>query len=189
LKTTLKTTLVVLSIVLLAGFASAGDVNFVGYSPYDTYQTVVSYQGLDFTQNGNGFMAVWCCNSPNGNGLPGLIMSNFNGGNTMTITLTGGGTFNLESVDMTLSWYDNNPSEVITANGIPITLVQGLQTYNLNLDGVTSVVFTGVPSQSGYWFMTNVVFSPTVVPEPGTLSLLGSGILVGLGVLRRKINV
>src|ERR1700733_3415293 len=48
LKTTLKTTLVVLSIVLLAGFASAGDVNFVGYSPYNTNQLSVSYQGLNF---------------------------------------------------------------------------------------------------------------------------------------------
>src|ERR1700733_14507792 len=62
LKTTLKTTLVVLSIVLLAGFASAGDVNFVGYAPYNTYPTVVSYQGLTFTGSG-GFMSVRCCDS------------------------------------------------------------------------------------------------------------------------------
>lgn len=183
MKTTLKTTLVVLSIVLLAGFASAGDVNFFGYSPYNTPENLVSYQGLDFT-TGGPLMYVWCCNSPNGNGLPGLISG---GVETVTIALTGGGTFNLESVDMTISWYDNNPSEVITANGIPITLVQGLQTYTLNLDNVTSVVFTGDPN--GYWFMTNVIYSPTAVPEPGTLSLLGSGILAGLGVLRRKINV
>ena len=35
--------------------------------------------------------------------------------------------------------------------------------------------------------MDNVVYKAT--PEPGTLALLGSGMLAGLGVLRRKINL
>jgi hypothetical protein len=184
LKTTLKTTLVVLSIVLLAGFASAGDVNFVGYSPYNTAQSVVSYQGLDFTVIGNPLANyVWCCNSPNGNGLPGLI-TGF--GNGETITLTGGGAFNLQSVAMTLSWYVGSSSEVIFANGIPITLVQGLQTYNLNLNNVTSVVFTGIPD--GYWFMTNVMYnSSAVTPEPASLLMLGTGLVGMASLLRRKL--
>jgi PEP-CTERM motif len=33
--------------------------------------------------------------------------------------------------------------------------------------------------------MDNVAYNST--PEPGTLALLGSGMLAGLGVLRRKI--
>ena len=181
----MKLALTVLSLVLLATVAGASTVDFVGYPNYNVDSTFVSYQGLDFTMTGD-HMYVWCCNSPNGNGLPGLIYADFTGGNTMTITKTGGGPFTLDSVDMTISFYDANASEVITANGIPLTLVQGLQTYNLDLSGVTSVVFTGVPSLSGYWFMTNVNYNSTT-PEPGTLALLGSGALAGLGVLRRKM--
>ena len=64
----------------------------------------------------------------------------------MTMSLTGGGSFTLNSVDMTISWYDSNPSEVITVNGNPITLIQGLQTYNLNLTGTFS--FTGTDGQN-----------------------------------------
>ena len=71
------------------------------------------------------------------------------------------------------------------ANSTPLTLIQGLQTYNLNLTG-TSVTFSDLPSGSGYWLMDNVVYS-TSTPEPGTLALLGTGALAGLGALRRKL--
>jgi hypothetical protein len=104
----------------------------------------------------------------------------------MTMSLTGGGTFTLNSVDMTISWYDGNPSETVLVNGNPITLIQGLQTYNLNLTG-TSVTFSDLASGGGYWLMDNVVYNST--PEPGTLALLGSGMLAGVGMLRRKARL
>jgi hypothetical protein len=129
-------------------------------------------------------MYVWDGSSPNGNGTPALIFAGFGSGASMTMSLTGGGSFTLDSVDMTISWYDPNPTEVITVNGNPITLIQGLQTYNLNMSG-TSFTFSDLPSGAGYWLMDNVVYNST--PEPGTLALLGSGVLGALGMLRRKV--
>ena len=176
------------AVALLASAAGAATVDFDSYSPLDTCLSSISTGGLDFNGtvscNGN-YMYVWDGGSPNGNGTPALIFAGFGTGATMTMSLTGGGTFSLNSVDMTISWYDTNASEVITVNGNPITLIQGLQTYNLNLSNVTSVTFSDVPSGSGYWLMDNVVYNST--PEPGTLALFGSGALGVLGMLRRKM--
>ena len=84
---------------------------------------------------------------------------------------------------MALSWYDGNPSEIITVNGSPITLGQGIQTYNLNLDHVTSVSISGVPSDAGYWLADNVNF--TAVPEPATWAMM----LFGLGVIGSGMRI
>ena len=177
----MKLTLILLTLMLLATFASATTVDFNSYTPLDTWMSPIVSGGLTFTGSG---MAVWT-HSPNDNGTPALI--NFFA-NDVTITLTGGGAFTLNSVDMTLSWYDNNLSGVITVNGNPITLIQGLQTYNLNLSNVTSVVVSPI-TVFGYWLMDNVDYNNTntTTPEPGTLALLGSGMLAGGGVLRRKL--
>ena len=184
----MKKIFLVLSITLLAGFASATTVDFNSYLPLNTCMTSISTGGLDFNGgdcNGS-HMYVFDGTSPNGNGTPALIFAGFGTGASMTMSLTGGGAFTLNSVDMTISWYDANPSEVITVNGNPITLIQGLQTYNLNLTA-TSFTFSDLPSGSGYWLMDNVVYNGGTTPEPGTLALLGSGVLAGLGVLRRKM--
>jgi hypothetical protein len=188
----LKTVFVVLSIALLAGFASATVVDFNSYLPLNTCSTTISTGGLDFTGNGiscNGsFMYVWDGSSPNGNGTPALIFAGFGTGSTMTMSLTGGGAFTLNSVDMTISWYDVNPSEIINTTAGALTLIQGLQTYTLNSTG-TSVTFSDLPSGTGYWLMDNVVYNGGTTPEPGTLALLGSGMLAGVGMLRRKARL
>ena len=186
----MKFALTLVSLALLASAAGAATLDFNSYSPLNTCMPSISTGGLDFNAPvscAGSYMYVWDGSSPNGNGTPALIFTGFGSGSTMTMSLTGGGTFTLNSVDMTISWYDVNPSEVILVNGNPITLVQGLQTYNLNLSGVTSVTFTELPSGTGYWLMDNVVYNS--VPEPGTLALLGSGMLAGIGILRRKINL
>ena len=180
----MKLALTLLTLTLLATFAGATTVDFNSYLPLNVCQATISSGGLDF--NGGYCMGVWDGTSPNGNGTPALIYDNFGGGQVVTMSLTGGGAFTLNSVDMTISWYDTNPSEVILVNGNPITLIQGLQTYNLNLTG-TSVTFSELPSHTGYWLMDNVVYNGGTTPEPGTLALLGSGVLAGLGVLRRKM--
>jgi hypothetical protein len=111
----LKTALTLLSIAVLVSVAGAATVDFDSYTPLDTCSASISVGGLDFTGNGiscNGsYMYVWDGSSPNGNGTPALIFAGFGSGATMTMSLTGGGAFTLDSVDMTISWYDTNASE------------------------------------------------------------------------------
>ena len=190
----MKTVLVVLSVALLVGIASAAPVvTFDSYSPLDTCGSPVVTGGLTFTATLGDcvsippFMYVFDGSSPNGNGTPALIYAGFGNGSGVTMSLTGGGAFTLNSVDMTISWYDTNPMETILVNGsTPIVLMQMLMTYNLNLTG-TSFTFSDLPSGTGYWLMDNVNYSTSTTPEPGTLALLGSGVLAGVGVLRRKL--
>ena len=152
-----------------------------GNAILDQAQSQFSDQGLTFTSNGT-YMYVWDGSSPNGNGTNANIFAGFNSGDNEVITKTGGGTFNLDSLDMAISWYDANPSETITVNGAPLTITDTLTTYNLNLNGVTSVTITGVPSNSGYWLADNISAG---VPEPATwaVMLVGFG---GLGVSMRR---
>jgi len=191
----LKIALTALTIALLATIAQAAPiVDFNGFSPLNTVLMLASYQGLDFSTADACCMYVFDGTSPNGNGTPALIYG-FN--DFVAVTQTGGGAFTLNSVDMTISWYDGNASEDITvvanwagggSTSYTLTLIQGLQTYALNYANVSSVDFYAVPSASGYWLMDNVNYNGTASPEPGTLALLGSGFLTGLGVLRRKLK-
>lgn len=169
-------------------------VDFNSYTPLNTQSTVITWQGLTFTKNIGDFMYVWDGSSPNGNGTPALIFAGFGSGGSVTITNAMGGSFNLLSAAMTISWYDGNASETIpvtamfAGGGISnfnITLIQGLQTYNFNLNGLTSITFGDVPSGSGYWLMDDVKYS--IVPEPGSLIMLGTGVLAGFGVIRRRL--
>jgi len=146
-----------------------------------------SVQGLTFTNfAGSGLMYVWDGGSPNSNGTNNNIFG-FTTGDTQRITLTGGGTFNLYSLDMALSWYTAQPVDTIFINGNPYFLTQGLTTLNVNLLGVTSVDITGIAIDPAYWTADNFVFTP--VPVPGSLTLAGIGAvcLLGYSRLRRRV--
>jgi hypothetical protein len=175
--------------VAIASQAGATVVTFddaVGNSILNTYFTngqSFSDQGLTFTNQGS-YMGVYSGN-PNGNGTNSLVFAGFNTGDYLAVTKTGGGTFNLNSLDMSISWYDGNASEVIMINGSPVTLIQGIQTYALNLNGITQLTITGVPSNTGYWLADNINYS--AVPLPGAFFLFGPG-LVGLAAVRRRFK-
>jgi hypothetical protein len=183
-------------VALLVGvlsMASASVVDFNSYTPLDDYSApVVSTGGLDFSLlSGGPFLSVWDGSSPNGNGTPALIFSNFTPGE-IAITRTGGGSFDLNSFDMSISWYDGDSSTTVNVTEFPVvglpqtlTLSQGLQTYSLNLSGVTQVNVTGMLSGSGYWVMDNVTYNAT--PEPASLALAGFGLIaVAVRFRRRK---
>jgi hypothetical protein len=184
-----KWLILIAMLMVIVPQANAGVVTFddaFGNSIVGTAQTSFSDQGLTFTNFGT-YMYVWgpaISPNPNGNGTNSLIFAGYGANDYLTITKTGGGTFDLYSLDMALSWYNTSVSETILVNGSPITLIQGLQNYVLNLLGVTQVTITGVPSMTGYWLADNINTN-VAAPLPGGLLLLGSG-LVGLIGLRRR---
>ena len=180
--TKLKQTLMAGAVALaMSGAAQATTITFDGLADYMVFSSY-STGGLTFTNNGY-YAYIWDSGSPNSNGTDSLIFAGFGSSDYMAITRTGGGLFDLGSIDMTISWYDYNSSETIYVNGNPIVLGQGLQTFSLGLTGVSQVNITGVPSTSGYWLLDNVNgnFGENVnaAPEPETYAML----LAGLGLL------
>ncbi len=190
-----KLFVVVFAVALVLGLSMSARADMVTFD--DAYSNSildqVFYNGqsfsdgaLTFTNHGT-YMGVWDSTNPNGNGTNSLILAGFNTGDYLSITKTGGGAFDLNSIDMSISWYDGNPSETITVNGSPIGLGQGIQTYALNLNNVTEVDISGVPSNSGYWLADNVEYDATPTPIPGAALLFGPG-LAGLAVIRRRFK-
>jgi hypothetical protein len=174
-----------LSLAAVAGATRAGVVTFddaAGNAIVDKCVSSFSDQGLTFT--GSYCMGVWALN-PNGNGTNSLIYDPYvgGGGGPLTITKTGGGAFSLGDVDLSVSWYDSNPTETITINGSPLTISQTYATYDLGLTDVTSVTISGVASQGGYWLADNLNFSAGV-PEPASWATMLIG-LFGLGAVMR----
>ena len=144
--------------LLVAGAAQASSV--VTFDDISAPQAFSSFtdNGLTFTNNGS-YLYVWDASSPNSNGTNNNIFAGFNSSDYETITLAAGGKFNLTSIDLAISWYDNNPTETILVNGSALTITQTLTTYTLNLNNVSSVKISGVPSNSGYWLADNVTYS------------------------------
>ena len=134
-------------------------------------------------------------------------------GTGTSISQQGGGSFDLHSFDMSISWYDDSPIETVTydafffgggsTSGI-LTLIQGLQTYNLGLTGLDHIDIGALPGAGcgtgsgfdtarrllpiqcpGYWVMDNVDTSAKA-PEPASLTLMALG-LVGLLVVRKRL--
>jgi hypothetical protein len=166
----------------------------------------ITQQGFTFTSANNAFY-VWEASSPN---LPSLNPANtslFEYYAYSTTTLTeGGSAFNLNSMDLaplltggsgtfnvtfTGTHPDNSTvSQTFTVND---STPPSLQTFNFsNFTDLESVSFTQGTNggffqtqETGYQF-DNVVVTGDV-PEPGTLVMLGSGVMGLAGVLRRRL--
>lgn len=166
--------------------AHASVVTFNSY-PVD-YQPFASLSdgGLDFAAGGGGLAYVWDGTSPNSNGTNNLI-SGF-GSSTMTITKSGGGVFDLSSIDFAISWYSPEVLDSILINGSPLAITSTLTTYMINLVGVSSVIITGLSSDSGYWLADNIVYSAaTSVPEPSSFALAALA-CTAMACRRRRTN-
>ena len=80
-------------------------------------------------------------------------------------------------------------------NGNSEAAVQALMSQYLGLAAVSPnsafkglKVYTAIGARPGYGPQEFIGYNPTVVPEPGTLSLIGTGLLGMAGVLRRKLE-
>jgi hypothetical protein len=188
-----KRTSCLLPILLLGTLATIGRANavtFTSFSPTDTCLSALSTGGLTFTNNGSICLGVWT-SSPNTPGAGDLILG-YTG--YVAVTQTGGGAFNFNSVDMTISWYDSLPTDTVDvtadfqgggSSSETLTLMQGLQTYNLNYSNVSEVDITAPASDTGYWAIDNINYT-SAVPEPSALlPLLVLSVLV-LAFQRKK---
>ena len=174
----------------LSSLGHATTVTFTGFSPQGTCLPSVSTGGLTFTNNAERCLGVFA-GSPNAGTA---LVFGFNTKGHAVITQTNGAAFTLDSLNMTISWYDTLPSDTLTVTadfeggGVSsqtLTLFQGLQTFNLNLSNVSQVDFSGLANGTGYWAISSLTYTP-VVPEPASLLFLATGLL-GLAVAARQL--
>jgi PEP-CTERM motif len=182
--------LVSLLLVLGLGSAKASVVTFDdGANVRDSFYTSLADQGLTFTNHANGVMALWEGNSPGSNGTNNLIYTASATG-FVAITLTGGGQFNLHSLDLAVSWDNIAPTDTVIINGTPLAISTPDSTYTLNLDNVSEVDISGLVSQGPngvWWTADDLTFTVAAVPEPSTWAMMILGFLgVGLIAYRRK---
>jgi hypothetical protein len=138
------------------------------------------YEGYTFSGDHPSF--IWEGTSPNANGTNNLI-AGYDA--VVTITKTGGGTFDFLSADMVISFYDPSLTETIFVNGVAYDLTTSLTTFNFNLTNVSSVTITSL--DQGYWSADNLVFGATAaVPLPASAVLLAVGAAGLFGMRRRK---
>lgn len=163
--------------------------NSEGNAALYSYLGTTSVQGLTFSYPGYfapGVAAVWDGSSPNSNGTNNLIIG-FTPGTPVTITKTGGGLFDLSSLDLAISWYSGASNANVLINGNPLAITNSLATYTLGLTNVSSVTITGLDTADGYLSADNLVYSNSAVPEPSTwaMMLVGFG-MVGYGLRSRR---
>ena len=112
---------------------------------------------------------------------------------TTTITEAGSNPFNLQQLDLGVSYFASSP-QTITIEGF--VHGGGVLTDTVTIDNIAfSTIVLGwsnldsvlVPAGTdGYTAIDNVVYN-TAAPEPTSFALLGVG-LAGLGLLRRRLS-
>lgn len=118
------------------------------------------------------------------------------GASDVTVTKTGGGVFDLISVDLAFGPFDHDglSSDTTTVTGVlsgggtvssVLTIDYGFDTYTFNWTGLTSVVFGELEATSEYLAFDNLVYDGGAVPAPAALALFGFGVL-GLASVRQS---
>jgi len=138
---------------------------------------------FDFTFSGSGISGSGVLTATTVSGNEFLVTSISGMQNGSSMTLLAPGTFAQNNNDMFSS------SPFLTLGGLAFTSNGAM--YNVYFNPATSSYFecSSVPCLNGMGTAITFSITPgTAVPEPGTLTLLGSGLLGLAGVARRKLG-
>lgn len=185
----------ILSAALLAGllFNTSAQATVINFEELPAvagdWSTPITSQGYKFS--GDTFVNTWCC-SGGVNGADNGSIYLIYGFGSMHLQQAGGSAFNLNALDIGISYYNSNANDTVTVTGhlagggtVSTTLgvTQNFQPAALNWTNLSSADFT-VGNGSGYIAVDNVNVSPTPEPETYAMMMLGLG-AVG-AVARRK---
>jgi hypothetical protein len=186
-----------LAISVIASQASATVVNFNSLGP-GAAQFGPEYQegGLTFTSSdpqSTSFGNWGSGTSENADPTGATLFPNWTL-TTMTVALTGGGTFDLASIDLadvinlgisgprSFTYVDSGGSHSLVLN---LDDTPGLQTFALNLNDISSF---SLPQDPAFTFqIDNIVFNEAAVPELSTWAMMILGFAgVGFMAYRRR---
>jgi len=143
----------------------AGPLNGVALSGTGTFAGATT-----FTVSGSPLAFTGVSGSPGDFTSSGTLSFMLNGGTLLTGTLS----------NITLTTLSHEPNMVILSGSLSSG---GQVTLIVDVDTPLSKLMSSELAR----LSAGEAFSPTVTPEPGTMLLFGSGLLLVAGVLRRKL--
>ena len=146
--------------------------------------------GLTFTTDAPNLLQYWGPTDVENADPTGAALYSSEIDPPLVVTLTAGGTFDL--ISFQLAEADNSPIAFAATfrytdgSGIHSSILNhaaasGLQTYVLNLNGITSFELTDIDFQ-----IDNITYNVTPVPELSTYALLSLGLAAISARIRRR---
>jgi hypothetical protein len=185
--------------------ASAATITFNALTTSNFYNPAnpTTIDGFNFAGAGGNpdALGVWGSNLPfNADQGGATLFSNFRA-LLVTVTKVGGGTFDLNSIDLA-DVYNNGTGGSVdfsfttgsgtTAQSVALDGLVGLQTFTFNKAGLTSFSYLPTSTQGRWVQIDNVVVNQLTggVPEPTAWALMLTGFgLVGAAMRRRRETV